>query len=163
VRRNSSRLTIRGLVLLLLALRLPGADSPSELAVVVNKTIRISSLSSRDLRSIFLGTRDSWPDGMKLTAVSLPVTRAETRTVLKEVCGMSDVDFKRYFLLMNFQGKSVSPPRMMQSVTGIKSYVSSTPGALGVIPARDVDSSVAVMSIDGLKPGSPGYRLSMAQ
>lgn len=163
MRRNSSRLTIRGLVLLLLALRLPGADSPSELAVVVNKTIRISSLSSRDLRSIFLGTRDSWPDGMKLTAVSLPVTRAETRTVLKEVCGMSDVDFKRYFLLMNFQGKSVSPPRMMQSVTGIKSYVSSTPGALGVIPARDVDSSVAVMSIDGLKPGSPGYRLSMAQ
>lgn len=163
MQRYGLRLMTTGLVLLLLALSMAGADSVSEVAVIVNKTIRVSSLSSRDLRGILLGTRDSWPNGMKLTAVSLPVTRAETRTVLKEVCGMSDVDFKRYFLLMNFQGKSVSPPRMMQSVDGIKSYVSSTPGALGVIPARDVDSSVTVMSIDGLKPGSPGYRLSGGQ
>ena len=157
------RLIALGLVLQFVALPIAGANSASEVAVIVNKNTRVSSLSLRDLRSIFLGTKDSWPNGMRLTVVSLPVTRAETQTVLKEVCGMSDTDFKRYFLLMNFQGKSVSPPRMMPSAAGIKSYVSSTPGAIGVIPARDIDSSVEVMSIDGLKPGSPGYRLSMAQ
>ena len=135
----------------------------NDLAVIANKGSSVVSLSSRDLRSIFLGTKDTWPDGTKLIAVSLPTARPETRAVLKEICGMSEQDFTRYFLMMNFQGKSVSPPRMMRTAASIKAFVESTRGALGVIPIRDVDSSVNVMSIDGARPGAPGYKLAMGR
>ncbi len=148
---------------LLLALRQGQAAEATDLAVIIYKTSSTVSLSSRDLRSIFLGTKNNWPDGNKVVAVSLPTERPETRSILKEVCGMSEADFKRYFLMMNFQGKSVSPPRMMRTPDGIKTFVGSTPGAVGVIPFRDVDSSVAVMSIDGLRPGAPGYKLVMVR
>ncbi len=93
--------------------------------------------------------------------MSLPTERPETRTLLKEICGMSEGDFKRYFLMMNFQGKSVSPPRMVPTPGAVRAFVRNTPGALGVIRARDVDSSVTVMSIDGIGPGAPGYKLAM--
>ena len=159
---------LAGVALLWFAAKRTQADGNPQLAgfdvaVIVNKGSSVVSLSSRDLRGILLGTKDAWPDGTKLIAVSLPTERPETRMILKEVCGMSEADFKRYFLMMNFQGKSVSPPRMMRTSTSIKAFVESTRGALGVIPLRDVDPSVTVMSIDGVRPGTPGYKLSMTQ
>ncbi len=143
---------------LLFALYEGHAETTNDLAVIVNRANAIVSLSSRDLRSVFLGTKESWPDGTKVLAVSLPSERPETRAILKEVCGMSEADFKRYFLMMNFQGKSVSPPRMMQNADAVKAFVGATPGALGVIRLRDVDSSVAIMSIDGVRPWSIGLQ-----
>ncbi len=148
--------------LLLIALDKGYAES-KDLAVIVNKTTGVLALSSRDLRSIFLGAKDRWPDGTKVVAVSLPSEHAETRMVLKEICGMSESDFKRYFLMMSFQGKAVSPPRMAPTPGAVRAFVRNTPGALGVIRFSDVDSSVNVMSIDGAVPGAPGYKLAMAQ
>lgn len=135
----------------------------NDLAVIVNRSSAIVTLSSRDLRSIFLGGKDTWSDGTKVFAVSLPAERPETRMVLKKICGMSAGDFTRYFLMMNFQGKSVSPPRMVQTPSALRSFVSSTPGALGVIRVRDVDATVSVMHIDGAGPGAPGYKLAMTE
>ncbi len=135
----------------------------NDLAVIVNKTSVIERLSSRDLRSIFLGGKDSWSDGTKIFAVSLPAERPETRAVLKKICGMSESDFTRYFLMMNFQGKSVSPPRMLQSFAAIRAFVGSTAGSLGVIRVHDVDSTVRVVSIDGISPGARGYKLALPQ
>jgi len=48
------------------------SEVSNDLAVIANKASTVSTLSSRDLRSIFLGAKDSWPDGTKLVAVSLP-------------------------------------------------------------------------------------------
>lgn len=139
------------------------AEAANDLAVIVNKAMPVLTLTSRDLRNIFLGTKDTWPDGTRVIAVSLPTERPETRTVLREICGMSEGDFKRYFLMMNFQGKSASPPRMVPTPGAVRAFVKNTPGAVGVIRARDVDSSVTVMSIDGIVPGAPGYKLTMSQ
>ncbi len=148
--------------LLLIALDKSYAE-PKDLAVIVSKTSGVLALSSRDLRSMFLGEKDRWPDGTKVVAVSLPSEHPETRMVLKAICGMSESDFKRYFLMMSFQGKEVSPPRMAPTSGAVRAFVRSTPGAVGVIRFSDVDGSVSVVSIDGAVPGAPGYKLAMAK
>ncbi len=138
-------------------------QATGDLAVIVNKTNAVQKLSSRDLRSIFLGEKDNWSDGTKIFAVSLPVERPETRAVLRKICGMSESDFTRFFLMMNFQGKSVSPPRMVRTSSAVRAFVASTPGAVGVIRVQDVDPTVRVMYLDGIGPGAPGYKLGSTQ
>ena len=137
------------------------ADQASDLAVIVNKRTTVLALTSRDLRSIFLGEKDRWPNGQKLLAASLPPEVPETKFLLKQICGMSEADFKRYYMQLAFQGKPATPPKFLTSSAAVKALVSATPGALGVIPARDVDASVNVLALDGGSPGQPNYKLMM--
>ena len=147
--------------LFVLSARKDEAGSGTDLAVIVNKQTAILSLTSRDLRSILLGQTDHWPNGQKVIAASLPIEQPETKLLLKEICGMSEGDFKRYFMQLAFQGKALSPPRIMKTPSAIKALVSTTPGAVGVIPARDVDAVVNIIPLDGLQPGTSNYKLAM--
>ena len=137
------------------------AAGPTDLAVIVNKKTAVLAFSSRDLRSILLGEKEQWPNGQKVLAVSLPTEMPETKLILKEICGMSEADFKRYFMQLTFQGKTAIPPRIARSPAAVKALVSATPGALGIIPAADVDESVNVVSLDGGYPGAANYKLAM--
>lgn len=139
------------------------ADSASDLAVIVNKKTAVVALTSRDLRSILLGERERWPNGQRVLAASLSMEGPETKLVLKQICGMSTGDFKRYFMQLTFQGKPAAPPRLMTSAAAVKALVTTTPGALGIIRARDADKSVNVISLDGGSPGTSNYKLAMPQ
>jgi hypothetical protein len=160
------RSTISPLLIAAALLLAPGkspADSANDLAVIVNKQTPVLVLTSRDLRSILLGQMDHWPSGQKIVAATLSTELPETRFVLKQVCAMSEGDFKRYFMQLAFQGKTVSLPKIMRNSAAIKALVSATPGALGIIPAREVDGLVNVVTLDGSNPGASNYKLAMNQ
>ncbi len=139
------------------------AGTGTDLAVIVNKKTTVVALTSRDLRSILLGEKDHWPNGQRVLAASLSIDGPETKWVLKQICGMSEGDFKRYFMQLSFQGKSVSPPRILANPAALKALVSATPGALGIIRERDVDETVNVIPLDGGNAGTSNYKLSMSQ
>jgi ABC-type phosphate transport system substrate-binding protein len=149
--------------LFVLAARKDQAEPGSDLAVIVNKQTAVLGLTSRDLRGILLGQMEHWPNGQKVVVASLPIELPETKLLLKQICGMSEGDFKRYFMQLAFQGKSVSAPHILKSPAAVKALVGATPGALGVIPAHDVDSAVNVLALDGLNPGTPSYKLAISQ
>ncbi|MDQ2773751.1 MAG: hypothetical protein M3Y57_02315 [Acidobacteriota bacterium] len=149
--------------LFVLAARKDQAESGSDLAVIVNKQTAVLALTSRDLRGMLLGQTEHWPNGQKVVVASLPIELPETKLLLKQICGMSEGDFKRYFMQLAFQGKAVSAPHILKSPAAIKALVGATPGALGIIPAHDVDSAVNVVSLDGLNPGTSNYKLAMGQ
>jgi hypothetical protein len=128
--------------------------------VIVNKADAQSAITSHDLRSVLLGEKEKWPDGNKVMAVLPTADHPETSFLLKAICGMSTADFKRYFMQLSFQGKTVALPRMLPSPASIKALVASTPGAVGIIPASSVDASVNQISLDGRSPGAAGYKLT---
>jgi len=160
-RSRLSLLLIAGM--LVLGVEKSLADSSNDLAVIVNKKTTVLALTARDLRGILLGEKERWPNGQKVFAASLPTDLPETRFVLKQICGMSEGDYKRYFMQLAFQGKSISPPKILRTPDAIKALVSSTPGAVGIIHAREVDESVNVLSLDGVNPGTANYKLTMTQ
>jgi len=131
-----------------------------EIAIVVNKTSTVVALSSNDLKGIYLGEKERWPNGQKVTTIALAGGRPELRAFLKHVCGMSEGDYKKYFIQASFTGKTVVVPRMAASSTAVKAFVSATPGSIGFVRASDLDDSVGVVKLDGLSPGDPGYKLS---
>jgi hypothetical protein len=135
------------------------ADGPVELAVIVNKSVTLETLSAADLRLMILGEKSKWPDGKSVIVVQGPPESPEKALQLKTVCKMSDAVLKRYYMQAAFTGKDISLPRDVASAAALKQFVAHTPGAIGCIFASDVDDSVKVLKIDGSAPGEPGYKL----
>jgi ABC-type phosphate transport system substrate-binding protein len=144
---------------LLDCLLLCSATAGAELAIVVNKATTIETISSADLRSMFLGDKTKWPDGKKVTPVQTALESPEGVLLLKVVCKMSDAVLKRYYMQAAFTGKDITQPVGVSSTAALKQFVARTPGAIGCILASDVDTSVTVLKVDGAAPGEAGYKL----
>jgi ABC-type phosphate transport system substrate-binding protein len=137
----------------------PAAPEGTDLAIVVNKSTTLDTISSADLRSMFLGEKTKWPDGKKVTPVETSPQSPERALLLKAVFKMSDAALKRYFMQAAFTGKDISPPPELPSAAALKQFVARTPGAIGCILASDVDNTVTILKVDGAAPGEAGYKL----
>jgi ABC-type phosphate transport system substrate-binding protein len=140
---------------------LVGSASPegTDLAIVVNKSTTLDTVSSADLRSMLLGEKTKWPDGKKVTPVETSPQSPERALLLKAVLKMSDAVLKRYYMQAAFTGKEILPPPELASAAALKQFVARTPGAIGCILASDVDNTVTALKVDGAAPGEAGYKL----
>ncbi len=154
------RLIIPILVLTLLKCFAAANAAPGDaLAIVVNKSTTLETISSADLRAMILGEKTKWPDGKKVTPVQTSPQSPEGILLLKVVCKMSEAALKRYYMQAAFTGKNIVPPGDLPSAAALKQFVARTPGAIGGILLSDVDNTVSVLKVDGSAPGEPGYKL----
>ena len=142
----------------------PYADqgNPTEpLVIVVNRSNPINELSFDELRRIFLGTRSHWPNGRRITLVMREPGEPERRTVLRDLCGMNEDQFKNHFVHGLYTGEILVSPKILASPVGVRKFVFNVPGAIGYLRVGDVDDSVKVVRIDELLPDDKGYKLRM--
>jgi ABC-type phosphate transport system substrate-binding protein len=133
---------------------------PSEpLAIVVNRSNPVDDLSSSDLREIFLAYRSHWKNGRRITLVMRDPGEPESKTILRDVCGMNEDQFKTHFLHGLYTGEILVSPKTLATPTGVREFVFNVPGAIGYVRFGDVDSSVKVLRVDELLPGEKGYKL----
>lgn len=131
------------------------------LAIVVNKTNPIESLSSNDLRNLLLAEQKTWSNGRRVTIVMREPGQPERIAVLKAVCRMTDSDYTKYFLQAQFTGDLQATPKVLATTTGMRKFVFNVPGAIGYVRASEVDASVKTVRVDGLLPGDPGYKIRL--
>lgn len=134
-----------------------GADA--ELAVVVNKSTAVTTISTSELRQMMLGEKTKWADGKKVLTVETAPDSPEKALLLKAVIKMNDAMLKRYQMHAAFTGQELTPPKDAGSSGALKQFVARTPGAIGCILASDVDDTVTVLKVDGVAPGEPAYKL----
>jgi ABC-type phosphate transport system substrate-binding protein len=142
----------------------PFADqgNPTEpLVIVVNRSNPVNELSFDELRRIFLGTRSHWPNGRRITLVMREPGEPERKTVLRDVCGMNEDQFKNHFVHGLFTGEILVSPKILASPVGVRKFIFNVPGAIGYLRVSDVDDSVKVVRIDELLPDDKGYKLHM--
>jgi ABC-type phosphate transport system substrate-binding protein len=143
----------------------PLARAGDAIVVIVNSANPVDNLSTAELKKIFLSDRSHWDTGKSVAPVMVTGS-AERAAFLKDVCRMSDADFSKYFLQAAFTGKSATPPKEVSSVAALKSFVVSSPGAIGFVKAMDFhgdgsDGGVRAVKIDGLAASDAGYKLRM--
>lgn len=136
------------------------------IVVIVNVANPVESLSANDLKKLFLSDRSKWDTGKSVAPVIVTAGAPERAAFLKQVCGMSDADFGKYFMQAAFTGKSATPPKEVTSAASVKSFVASSPGGIGFVKAMDFhgngsDGGVKALKIDGVDPGDPNYKLRM--
>lgn len=142
------------------------AHAGDVIVVIVNSANPVSNLSSAELKKLFLSDRSHWDTGKSVAPVMVAAGAAERAAFLKIMCGMNDADFSKYFLQAAFTGKSATPPKEVASSAALKSFVASSPGAIGFVKALDFhgdgsDGGIKAVKVDGLAASDPGYKLRM--
>ena len=133
------------------------------IVVIVNNANPVDNLSVGELKKLFLGDRSRWETGKAVVPVMLAPGAPERTAFLKIVCGMTDADLGKYFLQGAFTGKSATPPKEVSSAAAVKSFVASSPGAIGFIKASDLqagDTTVKTVKVD-TAASDPGYKIKM--
>jgi ABC-type phosphate transport system substrate-binding protein len=112
------------------------------LAIVVNRANPVDDLSFSELRRILLGNRSHWTNGRRITLVMREPGEPERKTILRDVCGMSEDQLKTHFLHGLYTGEILVSPKILASPVGVRKFIFNVPGAIGYMRAGDVDTTV---------------------
>lgn len=151
-------------LLALTALRAPAAhaqagDASGAVAIVVHPATKIDNLTFDELRRIFRGERQFWPDGSRVTLlVRAPVTQ-ERKLVLQKIYRMNEDAFRQYWIAKMFRAEIAAGPKIVYSSEMARELVTAIPGAIGFMPVGSVGAGVKVVRIDGRLPSDPNYSL----
>lgn len=130
--------------LLLAAAFLISSARAADLRVIANKNIPASSISSSDLKDVFLFDKDSLA-GVHVEPV-LTKAGAVHEQFLKEFLGKNDSALQAYYRSLVFTGKG-SMPKMLASDADVVAYVAKTRGAVGYVSAGASTEGVKVLEV----------------
>ena len=142
------------------------ATSPPKqesLAIIVNQSNPVDELSLAELRAVFLGERSHWPNGRRITLVMMEQGQPEREAILRDVCRLSESDFRRRILQGLFTGEVLVSPKTLATPVGVRKFVFNVPGAIGYLRPEDVDASVKVIRVDGHLPSDAEYSLRIPE
>lgn len=138
----------------------PAVAQSGDIAVVANAEVPVDNLTLAELRRMLLGDREFWASGVRVTLlIRAPIAR-ERDAAVKEVCQMTEAQFRQHWIGKVFRADTPSGPRIVYSAEMAIEQVSRTPGAIAFVSAPvTTRSGVKVLRIDGRSPGQTGYRL----
>lgn len=111
----------------------------SQYALIVSKKSGLSSLSTQQVKEIFLQKRHSVGSD-RVIPLNL-LGQHESRSLFESsVLGMDRDRLNNYWVKQHYEG--VSPPLTQGSFESIKAFVQTVEGSLGYVPSSMVDSSV---------------------
>ena len=113
---------------------------------VVSAKIAVTSLSQSQLADIFLGKATRFPDGTVATPIDQNEDSPARERFYAQFAGKSPAQVKAHWSKIIFTGRG-QPPRQVANGNEVRRAVAETPGAIGYLDARMVDSSVRVISL----------------
>jgi len=137
--QNVRRYALMGLITTLFS-----AHALADIAVIVNPASGVSSLSINEAKAIFMKKKKSFPNGNSATPVDQDEAMAARVAFTSKVLGKDDDQIKAYWSKRIFSGRG-SPPKAVGDDNGVKAFVANTPGAIGYIDSKSIDSSVTVV------------------
>jgi ABC-type phosphate transport system substrate-binding protein len=128
-----------------------------DIAIVVNPKNPTVSLSTADLRKIFLGEKRLWPGDIPVKLI-IRAPQARERDALLRLLRFKDDDHKRYWTTQAYAGNSSEPVAVFSNGMQ-KEAVIAIPGAIALIAVTDLKPGLTVLKIDDKLPAEPGYPL----
>jgi phosphate transport system substrate-binding protein len=129
-----------------------------DVAVVVNPKNPVNDITRTELRKIFAGEKRTWARGVSIKLV-VRVPGSLERVVLLRLLGMSENEYKQYWIAQVFHGEAQAEPVALFSNGMQKEAVAAFPGAIALVTLGDVKPGMKVLKVDGHAPGEPGYSL----
>jgi hypothetical protein len=160
-RHRSLRHMVIGIAALFILAGAPAAASAQDFAVaiVVHPDAVIDDISFDDLRRIFTAQQQFWSDNSRITLLVRAPVALERAMVLDRIYGMSEDQFRQFWIGKMFRADVASGPKIVYSSEMARELVSAIPGAITFMPASAVTSDLKVLRIDGRLPSDPRYAL----
>jgi len=135
--------------------RADAADVP--LAVIVGEATPLTDVSKSTLRRAFL-SEPTVEAGVKLLPLNHNPGTSERSRFDSAILGLQPDDMSRFWIDQRIRGQG-SPPRAIPSVPLLGKLLAHLPGAISYVKATEIPAGVKVLTVDGRKPGQPGYAL----
>ncbi len=135
------------------------ANSRSAIAIVVNPKSSVTNLSFAELRRIFLGEQQFWPDRSKVTLLVRAPVAHERAIVLDEIYRMDEDQFRQYWIGKMFRAEVAGGPKIVYSSDMAMNLVGVIPGSITFVLASAATGDAKIIRIDGKLPSDPGYPL----
>ena len=133
-------------ILILTANLAKSQDLP--LTVISNQKGAPPALNLTELRSIFMGERQRWRNGTKVIIAMMKPNTTIGKVISNKVYNMSSDEVNKFWLALVFQGKADSPVSF-DTVEALENFVSSNPGAIGIIQEDQLPANTQVTMVDG--------------
>lgn len=117
----------------------------ADLKVIANTGVKADSVSSEELKGVFLATKTSLSDGSHVEPV-LMKSGATHESFLKQYVGKTGGALETYYRSLVFTGKG-SMPKTLASDAEVVEYVSKTKGAIGYVSADSGTDGVKVLEV----------------
>jgi TonB family protein len=116
-----------------------------EVKIIANREIKVDSISTGDLKSLFLEEKMSLADG---THVELVINRSgvANEKFLQQYVGKSLDDLRTYYRSLVFSGRA-SMPKEFGSDAEVVAYVAKTRGAIGYVAADSSTEGVKTLTV----------------
>jgi hypothetical protein len=136
-------------IFFLLCCSLAFGQDASSLTVIGNQKGAPSSLKISELKVLFKGEKQRWPDGTKVVIALMKTGTPIGQNSAKKIYNMSGDELNRFWLALVFQGKATAP-NFFNSVSELETFVAQTPGAIGVI-TNHTNTETKTITVDGNK------------
>ena len=121
------------------------AAPAADIKVIANSNVGATSVSSDELKGVFLATKWSLSDGSHVEPV-LQKSGAVHEEFLKDYLGKTGSALEIYYRSLVFTGKG-SMPKMFSSDAEVVAYVEKTKGAIGYVAAGSATRSAKVLEV----------------
>jgi ABC-type phosphate transport system substrate-binding protein len=135
------------------------ASMRQTVAIVVNPHSTVTDLSFAELRRIFLGQQQFWPDRSKITLLVRAPVAPERSVVLDQIYRMDEDQFRQYWIGKMFRAEIAGGPKIVYSSDMAMNLVGAIPGSITFVLASAVTPNTKVLRIDGKLPSEAGYPL----
>ncbi len=114
----------------------------SEYAVVVNNTSKMSSLSVKQIKDIFIMKRQ-FVDGELVVPVNISSTSPMRDKFEKNILKIDRKQLNNYWVKQHFHG--IRPPIVQSSENSMKLFIKNVNGAIGYLPINSIDKDLKVV------------------
>ena len=111
-------------------------------AIVVHPETAVEEVSFTELRRIFRGEQQFWPEGFRITLLVRAPVASERDVVLNRIYRMTQDEYRQYWIAKVLRAEVAAGPKIVYSTNMARGLVSAIPGAITFMPANEVDSGV---------------------
>ena len=120
------------------------------LLVIGNQKGAPSMMKFSELKSVFMGEKQRWPNGAKINIALMKTNNPVGKITSDRVYDMSSDELNKFWLALVFQGKA-DAPTFFNTPNELQAFVADNPGAIGVVEQVLPGYNTTVVSIDGRK------------
>ena len=114
--------------------------------VIVNNANPVASLSTTELRRIFMKQSRMWPNGEPMVPVDWDSTHYLRAVFSKDVLSRSVREMQEYWVQQSMT-QGLTPPSTQRSARAVLRFVAGVPGAISYVPPSEVDETVRVLPV----------------
>ncbi len=133
------------IVAVVLSILLSASALGGNVKIIANPSVRAESISAAEVKSVFLGERNSLRDGTHVEPV-LAMGGPAHAAFLKAYLGQSDDSLQDYYRTLVFTGKGLMP-KVLRTDEDIVAYVARTRGAIGYVNAAAAVDGVKTLTV----------------